>query len=193
MAERSRNIFFHKFLGGNFRLDSIQAAVLLVNLPLLEKWSAARRRNAAYYNAHFQDSRVGTPFIRPDCVSIYNQYVIRVQERDGLAAHLKEHRIGAEIYYPRSPALAGMLCASGLRPGRLRELYLRRCPSARPADLPRIDDRSTRIRHRYRSGLREVAQPLWPFANILRNNGFQPARCVLLRKYVQHLSGLLLH
>ena len=72
-----------------------------VNLPLLEKWSAARRRNAAYYNAPFQDSRVGTPFIRPDCISIYNQYVIRVQEQDGLAAHLKEHRIGTEIYYPR--------------------------------------------------------------------------------------------
>ena len=99
--ELSRNIFFHKFVGGNFRLDPIQAAVLLVNLPLLEKWSAARRRNAVYYNAHFQDSRVGTPFIRPDCISIYNQYVIRVQEQDGLAAHLKEYRIGTEIYYPR--------------------------------------------------------------------------------------------
>jgi len=94
--------YFHKFVGGNFRLDPLQAAILLVKLPRLEEWSEARRRHAAYYNARFQGSAVMLPFIRPQCVSIYNQYVIRVEERDALIAHLKERQIGTEIYYPRS-------------------------------------------------------------------------------------------
>ncbi len=94
--------YYHKFVGGNFRLDPIQAAVLLVKLPHLDDWSEARRRNAAFYDEKFVDTVVKTPYISPDCVSIYNQYVIRVPKRDELVAHLKEKGIGCAIYYPRS-------------------------------------------------------------------------------------------
>jgi dTDP-4-amino-4,6-dideoxygalactose transaminase len=92
--------YFHKFVGGNFRLDPIQAAVLLAKLPYLDAWSEARRKNAAYYNERFANTPIGMPFIRPDCVSIYNQYVIRVRDRDRLIKHLKMNNIGWEIYYP---------------------------------------------------------------------------------------------
>jgi len=93
--------YYHKFVGGNFRLDPIQAVVLLVKLPHLDDWSAARRRNAAFYDEKFAGTDVQTPHISADCVSIYNQYVIRVPERDRLVAYLREKNIGCEIYYPR--------------------------------------------------------------------------------------------
>ena len=92
--------YYYRYIGGNFRLDPIQAAALLVKLPHLDEWSEARRRNAAYYNAKFKGTPVVTPFIRDDCVSIYNQYVIRVPRRDDLVKHLREKDIGCEIYYP---------------------------------------------------------------------------------------------
>ena len=92
--------YYHKFVGGNFRLDPIQAAVLLVKLAHLDDWSQARRRNAAFYNERFADTIVETPYVDSDCVSIYNQYVIRVPKRDQLVAHLREQGIGCEIYYP---------------------------------------------------------------------------------------------
>jgi dTDP-4-amino-4,6-dideoxygalactose transaminase len=92
--------YYHKYVGGNFRLDPIQAAALLVKLPHLDSWSAARRRNAAYYDKKFAGTAVKTPFISPDCVSIYNQYVIRVNKRDDLIKALKDKNIGCEIYYP---------------------------------------------------------------------------------------------
>lgn len=92
--------YYHKFIGGNFRLDPIQAAALLVKLPHLDKWSATRRKNAAYYTKRFAGSPVVTPVISEDCVSIFNQYVIRVPKRDSLLAHLKEKQIGCEVYYP---------------------------------------------------------------------------------------------
>ncbi|MHC4119209.1 MAG: DegT/DnrJ/EryC1/StrS family aminotransferase [Planctomycetota bacterium] len=92
--------YYHRFVGGNFRLDPIQAAVLLVKLVNLDNWSEARRRNAAFYNEKFADTIVETPYIHPDCVSIYNQYVIRVPKRDELAARLRENGIGCETYYP---------------------------------------------------------------------------------------------
>ncbi|MBN1796891.1 MAG: DegT/DnrJ/EryC1/StrS family aminotransferase [Sedimentisphaerales bacterium] len=92
--------YYHKYVGGNFRLDPIQATALLVKLPYLDEWSQARRKNAAYYDKNFAGSAVKTPYINPDCVSIYNQYVIRVSKRDELMKTLKEKAIGCEIYYP---------------------------------------------------------------------------------------------
>jgi dTDP-4-amino-4,6-dideoxygalactose transaminase len=92
--------YYHKFIGGNFRLDPIQAAALLVKLPYLNEWSAARRKNAEYYNKKFSGTAVKTPFISSDCQTIYNQYVIRVPNRDKVIEALKKQNIGCEIYYP---------------------------------------------------------------------------------------------
>jgi dTDP-4-amino-4,6-dideoxygalactose transaminase len=92
--------YYHKYVGGNFRLDPIQAAALLVKLPHLDEWSQARRKNAAYYDKKFAGSTIKTPRINPDCVSIFNQYVIRVPNRDELFKTLKEKNVGCDIYYP---------------------------------------------------------------------------------------------
>jgi dTDP-4-amino-4,6-dideoxygalactose transaminase len=96
----SKPKYYHKFVGGNFRLDPLQAAILLVKLPHLGDWSEARRRNAAFYDRAFASSGVQTPWISPDCVSIFNQYTIRVSNRDSLVQALKQEGIGSEIYYP---------------------------------------------------------------------------------------------
>jgi dTDP-4-amino-4,6-dideoxygalactose transaminase len=97
--------YYHELIGGNFRLDEIQAAVLNVKLPHLDSWSAARARNAAYYDAAFAkaglESHVRTPPRAPaGARHIYNQYCIRVQRRDELRHWLAEHGVGTEIYYP---------------------------------------------------------------------------------------------
>jgi dTDP-4-amino-4,6-dideoxygalactose transaminase len=92
--------YYYNFVGGNFRLDPIQAAALLVKLPYLNKWSQARRKNAEYYNEKFSGTAIKTPYINPDCVTVYNQYVIRVSQRDKLAGHLKQNGVGCAIYYP---------------------------------------------------------------------------------------------
>ena len=92
--------YYHKYIGGNFRLDPIQAAALLVKLPHLDKWSGKRRKNAKYYNKRFKGTVVKTPHVSRDCESIYNQYVVRVPRRDELIEHLRGHDIGCEVYYP---------------------------------------------------------------------------------------------
>jgi len=95
--------YFHKWVGGNFRLDTLQAAGLLVKLPHLEAWSAGRRANATRYNKLFADvAEVTTPTIRDHNVTIYNQYCIRVPRRDELQKHLKDAGVGTAIYYPLS-------------------------------------------------------------------------------------------
>lgn len=92
--------YYHQLVGGNFRLDPIQAAALLVKLPHLDAWSQARRKNAVWYSKRFAGTPVTVPVIAEECVSIFNQYVIRVPRRDALLAHLKEKQIGCEVYYP---------------------------------------------------------------------------------------------
>jgi len=99
----SKPKYYHKWVGGNFRLDTIQAAGLIVKLKYLEEWSKKRRRNAARYDELFAGFEpVTTPVIRDYNVSIFNQYVIRVPRRNELQAHLKEQGIGTEVYYPLS-------------------------------------------------------------------------------------------
>lgn len=101
MRDHGQNpTYYYNFVGGNFRLDAIQAAALLVKLPHLDEWSQARRKNAEYYNKKFAGTAVGTPYISPDCVTIYNQYVVRTPNRDKLAEHLRKNNIGCAIYYP---------------------------------------------------------------------------------------------
>ena len=109
--------YYHKFIGANFRLDPIQAVALLVKLPHLGAWSEARRRNAAYYDKRFEGTVVQTPYISPDCVTIYNQYCIRVPRRDEVVAHLKANKIGCEIYYPVPAHLQECFSYLGYREG----------------------------------------------------------------------------
>jgi dTDP-4-amino-4,6-dideoxygalactose transaminase len=93
--------YYHKIVGGNFRLDAIQAAVVSAKLPHLDDWTAARQRNAKRYDELF--AKAGAPIGLPAIVSdrhIFNQYVIRVSSRDELQAHLKKNGVGTEVYYP---------------------------------------------------------------------------------------------
>jgi dTDP-4-amino-4,6-dideoxygalactose transaminase len=94
--------YYHAIIGGNFRLDPMQAAILLVKLPHLEQWHAGRRRNAAYYDENLNVDGIKKPVIAYDREShIYNQYVISVPERrDELRRFLTENQIGNEVYYP---------------------------------------------------------------------------------------------
>jgi len=98
----ARPKYYHKYVGGNFRLDPIQAAILLIKLPHLGEWTEARRRNAAYYDSRFAGTSIILPYISPHCHSVYNQYVIRLDQRDHLMAHLKAEGVGCEVYYPLS-------------------------------------------------------------------------------------------
>jgi dTDP-4-amino-4,6-dideoxygalactose transaminase len=117
----SKPKYHHRCVGGNFRLDPIQAAALLVKLPHLDEWSAKRRENAAYYEKKFTGTVAGTPYISPDCVTIYNQYVIRVPRRDEVVAHLKANGIGCEIYYPVPMHLQECFSYLGYREGDFPE------------------------------------------------------------------------
>ena len=117
----SKPKYYHSCIGGNFRLDPIQAAALLVKLPHLDEWSEARRRNAAYYDKKFAGTVVQTPYVSPDCVTIYNQYCIRVPRRDEVIAHLREKNIGCEIYYPVPMHLQECFRYLGYKEGNLPE------------------------------------------------------------------------
>jgi len=93
--------YFHKWVGLNSRLDTMQATVLSVKLDSLEGWSEGRRKNAEYYNKHLAGiPQVKTPVIAPLAKSIYNQYTLSVEKRDELLAYLQEHGVGCAIYYP---------------------------------------------------------------------------------------------
>jgi dTDP-4-amino-4,6-dideoxygalactose transaminase len=96
--------YYHHVVGGNFRMDEVQAAVLRVKAPHLAAWTEARRLNAARYVRMFRDAglddRVALPSEPPDRRHIFNQFVIRASDRDGLKRHLDARGIGSEIYYP---------------------------------------------------------------------------------------------
>ncbi len=95
--------YYHEEVGYNSRLDALQAAVLSAKIVSLASWSAARRKNAAYYNSAFADlDDVRTPTVDPANESIYNQYTLRVAKRDALQSHLRDKQIGSAVYYPLS-------------------------------------------------------------------------------------------
>jgi len=108
-AHGSKPKYYHKIIGGNFRLDAIQAAVVSAKLPHLDAWTAARQHNARRYDRMFAEagltsaaretSRVILPSVETDR-HIFNQYVIRVTRRDELQAALKQRGVGTEVYYP---------------------------------------------------------------------------------------------
>ncbi len=111
--------YYHRIVGGNFRLDGLQAAVLSVKLPHLDGWTEARRRNAGRYRALFAEcaprygvalvepgpapaapGTIALPVERPGVRHVYNQFVIRTGRRDAVKAHLTAQQVGCEIYYP---------------------------------------------------------------------------------------------
>lgn len=110
LAERLRRLrvhgshgkYHHSEVGGNFRLDALQAAVLRVKLRHLPEWTAARRRNAERYRELFADAGLAATIVTPADTPghVYNQFVIRAPRRDALRAHLSERGVGTEIYYP---------------------------------------------------------------------------------------------
>lgn len=94
--------YFHKEIGGNFRLDAIQAAVLRVKLKYLDSWTAVRQQNADMYRRLFakKATTISLPCEALDRRHIYNQFIVRSQTRDALAKYLKHNNIGTEVYYP---------------------------------------------------------------------------------------------
>jgi len=113
--------YYHHLVGANFRMDAIQAAVLRVKAPHLAAWTEARRMNAQRYAKLFRDAglldRVALPVEPAGFRHIFNQFVIRVADRDTLKAHLDRRQIGNEIYYPvpfhLQPCFAGLGYRSG--------------------------------------------------------------------------------
>lgn len=112
----------HRWVGGNFRLDAIQAAALLVKLRYLDAWTEARRRNADLYRAMFADLGLAADPVRLPAETqprhVYHQFVIRVPRRDQLAEHLKSHNIGWAIYYPVPLHLQECFAELGYQRGR---------------------------------------------------------------------------
>jgi dTDP-4-amino-4,6-dideoxygalactose transaminase len=131
LAERMRCLrvhgmepkYYHKHLGWNARIDALQAAILRVKMPYLERWIAGRQSAARRYGELIDEYRLGQfldrPLPLPGRRHTFNQYVVRVAggERDALVRHLKGDGIGCEIYYPLPLHLQECLAHLGYRPG----------------------------------------------------------------------------
>jgi len=114
----SRIKYEHEIIGHNFRLDTVQAAILKVKLPYLEGWNAARRQHAAYYNLRLKDlPGVVTPSVAADCESVCHLYVIQVPKRDQVQKSMKEANIQTGIHYPVPIHLQVAYKDLGHRPG----------------------------------------------------------------------------
>jgi dTDP-4-amino-4,6-dideoxygalactose transaminase len=139
-AHGSKPKYYHRVVGGNFRLDALQAAIVSSKLSHLDDWTEGRRRNAARYNRLFRNSGLnvcdsrewaegGRDGRRPDVVlpaattdrHVFNQYVIRVAARDDLRSTLQAKGIGTEIYYPVPMHLQECFASLGHRPGDFPE------------------------------------------------------------------------
>ena len=129
-GERSR--YFHDEIGGNFRLDALQAAVLRIKLRHLEEWQAKRRERAAFYDKRFAtEGLVEEGFVSPPAAvyrtaglthfHTYHQYVIRAKRRDALMAFLKERGVGSAIFYPLGLHEQGCFASLGYRKGDFPE------------------------------------------------------------------------
>jgi len=119
----SKNKYEYPILGINSRLDALQAAILRVKLRYLEAWTAARQKNADRYRALFREmkleERVKATIAPKGYDHIYNQFTIRVGDRDGLREHLRSRGIPSEIYYPYPLHLQPALADLGYQPGDL--------------------------------------------------------------------------
>ena len=101
--------YIHEYVGGNFRIDALQSAILSIKLRSLDSWSEARQKNAAIYKKLFAAAGLDEQIVLPQTASydvrhIYNQFCIRVKDgkRDALKQHLLDSGVGCAIYYPLS-------------------------------------------------------------------------------------------
>ncbi|OHB77564.1 MAG: transcriptional regulator [Planctomycetes bacterium RBG_16_55_9] len=109
--------YFYKIIGGNFRLDGVQGAVLNVKLKSLDRWNEQRRRHAALYDRLFAGSPVKTPKTDENNVCIYHQYTVTAPERDRLQQFLTENGIGSAVFYPKPLHLQDCFRDLGYRQG----------------------------------------------------------------------------
>ena len=119
-----RQMYHHEEVGFNSRLDALQAAVLSAKLPYLDRWSEARRRNAAFYDEALAGVEgITPPVVRPGNESIVNQYTLRVLDgrRDALGEFLKERGVGSSVYYPVPLDRQECFAYLGYRPGQFPE------------------------------------------------------------------------
>ncbi len=107
-GQREKNV--HSLMAFNSRLDTLQAAVLLVKLPYLDDWNNQRRKAAAWYCKYLQDSELVLPTENPDCRHVYHLFVVKHERRDQLMEYLKEQQIFCGIHYPCAVPSRRTLC-----------------------------------------------------------------------------------
>ncbi|MBK8915808.1 MAG: DegT/DnrJ/EryC1/StrS family aminotransferase [Phycisphaerales bacterium] len=114
--------YYHRLIGGNFRLDAIQAAILTIKLRRLEAWTAARRERASLYNRLFGEAQLASAGVRTPVERrgrhTYHQYVIRAPRRDDLVRHLAARGIGSGVYYPLPLHLQDCFANLGYKAGQ---------------------------------------------------------------------------
>ena len=172
--------YYHALIGGNFRIDEIQAAVLNVKLPHLDAWTAARQRNAAFYDGAFARAQLGDAVRTPHAVvggrHIYNQYVIRARDRDALRQHLTDQKVGSEDLRSVVP-LHLQQCFAYLGHAARCVSPFRKPPPRRPLALPIYPELTPRtiasIRRRQHRGVlpRHDQHSRTPDAHLGRNRG----------------------
>ncbi|MBT5955063.1 DegT/DnrJ/EryC1/StrS family aminotransferase [bacterium] len=113
--------YYHQIIGGNFRLDELQAAVLNVKLPHLEDQHKGRQKNAAFYNSKLEGSKFKTPVVVSGNRMIFNQYTLRCNDRDAILEKLKEKNIAHAVYYPVPLHLQDCFKELGYKVGDLPE------------------------------------------------------------------------
>lgn len=149
-AHGAKNKYFHEEVGINSRLDSLQAAILRVKLRYLDEWAEARRENARRYKELFmqtgllENGLVVLPESHPDVFHVYNQYVIRAQERDRLKQFLKNEGIGTEVYYPLSLHLQDCFKYLGYKSGEFPESERASNEALAIPIYPELEDESQR-------------------------------------------------
>jgi dTDP-4-amino-4,6-dideoxygalactose transaminase len=109
--------YHHEFVGANFRMDALQAAVLNVKLKWLDRWNERRRAIAAYYTTRFTGTDVRPPREIPGSRHVFHQYVIRAPRRDALRDHLQKNGVGCNIFYPRSLHMQACFADLGYKQG----------------------------------------------------------------------------
>ena len=113
--------YLHSEVGLNSRLDALQAGILLAKLPHLDEWNSKRAENAAFYDSAFKESAVTAPYRAEYSTHTYNQYTIRISNRDDLKQHLADAGIVNAIYYPLSLHMQKCFANLGYKEGDMPE------------------------------------------------------------------------